>query len=72
MIETSTEGIVDNVKENLTLLMGNDNENSNYNSDNSKDLINLDSVTGCRENKGILPKRDRKCLKAKNEDFLWF
>jgi hypothetical protein len=70
--ETSMEGIVDNVKENLTLLMGNDNENSYYNSDNSKNLINLDSVTGCRENKGILPKRDRKCLKAKSEYFLWF
>jgi hypothetical protein len=72
MIETSMDGTVDNMQENLSLLMGNDKENSNYNSDNSKDLLILDSVTGCSENKGILPKRERKCLKAKNEDFLWF
>ncbi|MDR0288738.1 MAG: hypothetical protein LBH78_01630 [Rickettsiales bacterium] len=66
------DGTVDNMQENQSSLMGNDNEKSNHNSDNSKDLIILDSVTGCSENKGILPKQDRKCLKVKNEDFLWF
>jgi hypothetical protein len=70
--ETSMDETVDNVQENLSLLMGNENKNLNYNSDNSKDIIISNPVTGCSENKGILPKRDRKCLKAKNEEFLWF
>jgi hypothetical protein len=39
------------------------------NNDNSKGTIILNSVTDCSESKGILPKRDRKCQKAKNEDF---
>jgi hypothetical protein len=52
--------------------MENDNENSKYNNDNPNDTIILNSVIGCSENKGILPKRDRKCQKARNEDFLWF
>jgi hypothetical protein len=77
--ETRMDETVDNKQENVLLLTGNDDENSNYNSDNSncdngdnlKDTIILNPVTGCSDNKGILPKRDRKCLKAKN-DFLWF
>jgi len=42
------------------------------NSGNTKDTSTIKCETGCSENKGSLPKRDRKCLKAKSEDFLWF
>jgi hypothetical protein len=47
---------VDNLQENQSSLRGIDSENSNNNSDNSKGTIILNSVTGCSENKGILPK----------------
>jgi len=71
-IETNVDEAVVNMKGNLSLLMGNDNENSNDNSSNTKDTSTIKFETGCSENKDPLPKRDRKCLKAKSEDFLWF
>jgi hypothetical protein len=69
---TSVDETADDRQENLSPLTGNDNENPNRNSDNSKDTTILNSVTGENESRGTVPKRDRKCLKAKNEDFLWF
>ena len=71
-IETNVDEAVVNMQGNLSLLMGDDNENSDYNSGDTKDISTVNCETGCSENKGSLPKRDRKCLKAKSEDFLWF
>jgi hypothetical protein len=70
--ETNMDEALDNLQENQASLKGIDRENSHNNSDNSKGTVMWNSVTGCSENKGILPKRDRKCLKAKNENFYGF
>jgi hypothetical protein len=70
--ETSMDETADVRQENLSLLTGNDNGNPNRDSDNTKDTTILNSVTGGNENRGTALKRDRRCQKAKNEDFLWF
>jgi len=71
-IETNVDGAVVNMQGNLSLLMENDNVNANDNSDNTKDISTVKCEIECSEKKGSLPKRDRKCLKAKSDDFLWF
>ena len=71
-IETNVDEVVVNMQGNLSLLMGNDNVNANDNSGNTKDTSTIKCETECSEKKGSLPKRDRKCFKAKSEDFLWF
>jgi hypothetical protein len=62
----------DETTENLTLPRGKDNGNPKDNNNNSRDSVILNSELDCSENRSLLPKRDRKGLKAKNEDFLWF
>ena len=71
-IEINVDEAVDNMRGNLSLLMGDVNVKSDYNSGNTKDIATVSGETGCSENNGSLPKRDRKCLKTKSEDFLWF
>jgi hypothetical protein len=70
--EISRDETTENMQENLTSPRGKDNGNPKDNDDNSRDSIILNSVLDCSENRSLLPKRDRKGLKAKNEDFLWF
>jgi len=42
------------------------------NNNNSKDATDTNSVMGCNVGKATLPKWDKKCLKEKNDDFLWY
>ena len=44
-------------------------QTSFLNNNNSKDT---NSVIGCSVGKATVPKRDKKCLIEKNEDFLWY
>ena len=66
-IRNVDEAVV-NMQGNLSILMGDDNENLII-TVATKDISTVNCETGCSENKGSLPKRDRKCLKAKSEDF---
>jgi len=47
-----------------------ENQTSYLNNNNSKDTTDTNSVIGCSVGKATLPKRDKKCLKEKNGDFL--
>jgi len=67
--DISRDETTENMQENLTLPRGKDNGNPKDNNDNSRDSIILNSVLDCSENRRLLPKRDRKGLKAKKEDF---
>jgi lysophospholipase L1-like esterase len=71
-VETNMDEVADNLQENQLSLKGINTENSNINRDNTKGTITLNSATGCSENKGMLPKRDRKRPKTRNGVFLWF
>jgi len=61
-------------EKNQSLRMGRDNENcnTNSNSDISKSAISSNLTENSNDNKVMLPKRDKRCIKTKNEDFLWF
>jgi hypothetical protein len=50
-IETNLDEAVVNMKGNLSPLTGNDNENSNHNSSNTKDTSSIKFETGCNEKK---------------------
>jgi len=64
----------DDTEKSQSLRMGRDNEdcNSNSNSDISKSTISSNLTVNSNDNKMMLPNRDKRCIKTKNEDFLWF
>lgn len=69
---SSTDGTAGNMQGNQSLSIECDNKNSNLNRDNPQDATPLNSALDGSVNKVILPIQDKKCLKAKDEDFYGF
>jgi hypothetical protein len=70
----NTNASAEDKEKDQTLRIGRDNGNYNSNSNNntSKSEISSTGTVDSSENKVTLPKRDKRCRKNKNEDFLWF
>jgi hypothetical protein len=60
--ETNTNASIDHKQEKQTLVFNN----------KTNESTDTNSVIGCSVDKATLPKRDKKCFKEKNEDFLWY
>jgi len=73
-IGLNKDASADDTEKNQSLRMGRDNKNcnSNSNSDISKSTTSSNLTVNSNDNKMMLPKRDKRCIKTKNEDFLWF
>jgi hypothetical protein len=62
----------DDTEKNQILQNGKDNEICKCNSATSKNTVATNLKVDSDDNKTILPKREKRCIKTKNEDFLWF
>jgi hypothetical protein len=62
---------IDTPQENKSLQVETINDNPNNNCEESKGKGISDPNSDYNENKHRLSKRHRKCLKSKNEEFLW-
>jgi len=70
----SMDASADDTEKNQPPQMGRDNENCNSNSysDTSQGTSYTNLTVDSNDNKEILAKREKRCIKTKNEDFLWF